>query len=57
MEKNARATERHSEQTKLIPDAQINIAGGHDKQHDGARPVLKECKASLFSLSPTTTAE
>ncbi|MDU1059867.1 MAG: hypothetical protein E7A35_05365 [Leclercia adecarboxylata] len=48
--KNARATERHSEQNKPVPDAQINIAGGHDSHSLYSKPVPKKHKARLLIL-------
>uniref|UniRef100_UPI003D15A7D6 hypothetical protein n=1 Tax=Citrobacter freundii TaxID=546 RepID=UPI003D15A7D6 len=52
--KNARATESHSEQTKLVPDAQINIAGGHDIHSLYSKPVPKKHKARLLILRSGT---
>jgi len=48
--KNARATERHSEQNKPDPDAQINIAGSHDSHSLYSKPVPKKHKARLLIL-------
>ena len=48
--KNARATERHSEQNKPVPDAQINIAGGHDSHLLYSKPVPKKHNARLLIL-------
>lgn len=46
--KNARATERHVEHIK--DSAQLNIADGHDSQHDSVKPVPKKHKARLLIL-------
>lgn len=51
--KNARATERHCEQNKPDPDAQINIAGGHDTQLGAIKPVSKnEAFATVLLKQP-----
>ncbi|QMJ04908.1 hypothetical protein HVY04_17975 [Citrobacter freundii] len=51
--KNARATERHSEQNKPDPDAQINIAGGHDIRQNVTKPVSKnEAFATVLLKQP-----
>lgn len=51
--KNARATERHTEQTGTA--AHLSIAGAHNNQKVAAKPVSKKHKARVLILRSGTT--